>query len=408
MTITNPDGQQDSATGLITVDPAGAGPNAPCLTGTDPTSPANETAPKLLGAADPGSTVTLYTDQNCASGTEAGSGTAAQFASPGNHRGPGGYARLDHRVLRHRNRWARIHLACSSSLGTPSGSVTYVEDSIPPDVTIESGPTGLTNDRTPTFTFGATDSVGPVTFECSIDTGTPSFGACSGPGTSDTPGAPLANGSHTFRVKATDAADNSATATQTFQVDATPPSVTVTSGPSGITADQTPTFTFSASDSAGIFAVQCSIDTGAPSFGSCSGPGNSDKPSSPLADGSYVFRARAFDLAGNSAVASRSFGVQVPQPEPQPQASAPETTITKGPKKKTNKRRPKFKFTSSQAGSSFQCKLDKGTFAPCTSPFTPALKLRFGKHVLRVQAVGPTGLVDPAPAVRKFKVLPSA
>jgi hypothetical protein len=289
--------------------------------------------------------------------------------------------------------------ACSSTLTTASGSVTYIEDSTPPVPFVDSGPTGLTNDTTPTFTFSATDSVGPVTFECSIDTGSPSFGPCSGPGNSDTSGTALTDGPYTFRVKATDAASNSATATQSFQVDSTPPSVAVDSGPTGTISDTTPTFTFSGTDAHGPVTFLCSIDTGTPSFGACSGPGNSDTPSSPLPGGGHIFRAQGADAAGNTAVATRGFTVQQSQPP-----AAPDTAITKGPKKKTTKRRPKFKFTSTQAGSSFQCQVDKGQFAPCTSPFKPP-KLSLGKHVLKVRAVGPTGVADPAPAVKKFKVI---
>ena len=70
-------------------------------------------------------------------------------------------------------------------------------------VSVDSGPTGTTTDQTPTFTFSGSDAVGPVAFQCSIDTGTPSFRACSGPGDSDTPASPLADGSYTFRVQAT-------------------------------------------------------------------------------------------------------------------------------------------------------------------------------------------------------------
>jgi hypothetical protein len=257
----------------------------------------------------------------------------------------------------------------------------------------------LTNDPAPTFTFSATDSVGPVSFQCSIDTGTPSFGACSGPGNSDTPGAPLTEGPYTFRVKATDAASNSDVATQTFEVDTTPPTVAIDSGPSGTITDQSPTFTFSGTDAHGPVTFQCSIDTGTASLRACSGPGDSDTPSSPLAGGAHIFRVQATDAATNSAVSTRSFTVALPQP-PGP----PDTTITKGPKKKTTKRRPKFKFTASQAGSSFQCQVDKGQFAACTSPFVPP-KLGLGKHVLRVRAIGPTGVADPAPAVKKFKVI---
>jgi hypothetical protein len=191
----------------------------------------------------------------------------------------------------------------------------------------------------------------------------------------------------------------------TYVEDSTFPQVAVVGGPSGSTGDTTPTFTFSATDSFPVgdtLTFRCSIDTGTASFGGCSGPGNSDTPASPLADGSHSFRVQVTDAAGNSTVATRSFSVDTTKPVPVP----PETTITKGPKKKTSKRRPKFKFTASQAGSSFQCQLDRGQFAPCTSPFRPSTKLRSGKHVLRVQAINSSGVVDPTPAVKKFKVLP--
>jgi predicted phage tail protein len=257
----------------------------------------------------------------------------------------------------------------------------------------------LTSDRTPTFSFTATDDVGPLSLECSIDTGTASYGPCSGPGDMHTPANPLSDGSYTFRVRATDAAGNvSNEATRTFQVDVTPPSVSIDSGPSGSTADQTPTFTFSGSDPASPVTFQCSLDTGTAGFRACSGPGNSDTPPNPLADGSYTFRVRAVDAVSNAAVATRAFSVQAPKPIP-----APETTITKGPKK-TRKARPKFKFTSTDPSASFQCRVDKGQFAPCVSPFrTP--KLRPGKHKLKVRALGAGG-TDATPAVRKFQVLP--
>ena len=90
--------------------------------------------------------------------------------------------------------------------------------------------------------------------------------------------------------------------------------------------------------------------------------------------------------------------MNVPSPPP---PAPPDTSITKGPKKKTTKRRPKFKFTSSQPGSTFQCQLDKGQFASCASPFTPP-KLSLGKHVGGRSASRPRDL---APAVKKFKVV---
>jgi hypothetical protein len=395
VTITNPDGQSVTATGLVTVDTAGTDPTIPCLNGTTPDSPANENNPKIFGTADAGSTVTLYTDASCA--TQVGQGTPSDFAAPGiavdlvpDNSSTTYYATATD--------GSNNVSDCSSTLDTAAASETYVEDSIPPVPSVTGGPSGLTNDRTPTFSFSATDAVGPLSFECSIDTGTSNFDSCSGPGNTNTPSSPLADGSYTFRVRATDGAGNFAQATRNFQVDGTPPSVSIDSGPSGVTSEQSPTFTFSGSDAVGPVTFQCSIDTGAASFRACSGPGNSDTPASPLADGFYSFRASGTDAAGNSSVATRSFSIQTPK-------TPPETTITKGPKK-TRKSRPKFKFTSNEPGATFQCKLDKAQFVACRSPFKPP-KLRPGKHKLQVRAVGAGG-TDPTSAVRKFRILPPA
>jgi CSLREA domain-containing protein len=82
----------------------------------------------------------------------------------------------------------------------------------------------------------------------------------------------------------------------------------------------------------------------------------------------------------------------------------PDTKITKGPPKKTHKTTAKFKFTSTEAGSTFQCKLDGKPFKPCASPKTYK-KLKPGKHVFKVRAIDKAGNVDQSPAKRKFTVL---
>ncbi len=394
VTITNPDGQSVTATGLVTVDTAGSGPTIPCLNGTTPDSPANDNNPKIFGTADAGSTVTLYTNADCTS--QVGQGTDSDFAAPGISVDPVADNSSTTYYATATDGSSNVS-DCSSTLSTAAASETYVEDSVPPVANVTGGPSGLTNERTPTFSFTATDAVGPVSFECSIDTGTPSYGACSGPGDTDIPPSPLSDGSYTFRVRATDAAGNtSPEAIRSFQVDGTPPSVSIDSGPSGATSEHSPTFTFSGTDAVGPVTFQCSIDTGTAGFRACSGPGNSDTPASPLADGFYNFRVLGTDAATNSSVATRSFSIQTPQ-------TAPETKITKGPKK-TRKRRPKFKFTSNEAGATFQCKLDKRQYVACASPFKTR-KLKPGKHKLQVRAVG-SGGTDPTPAVRKFRVLP--
>ncbi len=75
---------------------------------------------------------------------------------------------------------------------------------------------GSTSESTPTFTFASSEA--HSTFECRFDSDP--FAACSGPGASHTPSAPLALGPHTFEVRASDAAHNTdaTPASRTFAV----------------------------------------------------------------------------------------------------------------------------------------------------------------------------------------------
>ena len=81
----------------------------------------------------------------------------------------------------------------------------------------------------------------------------------------------------------------------------------------------------------------------------------------------------------------------------------PTVTITKAPKAKSASTTAKFRFKSNEAGSTFQCKLDKGKFKSCRSPKTYK-KLKPGKHVFKVRATDKAGNVG-KPAARKFTVL---
>lgn len=60
----------------------GTAPGKPTVSGTSPASPANDNSPKVIGSADAGSTVGLFTNSSC-SGSPAATGSAATFASPG-------------------------------------------------------------------------------------------------------------------------------------------------------------------------------------------------------------------------------------------------------------------------------------------------------------------------------------
>jgi hypothetical protein len=84
--------------------------------------------------------------------------------------------------------------------------------------------------------------------------------------------------------------------------------------------------------------------------------------------------------------------------------NAPQTKIAKHPRKKTALRKAKFTFSSDQPGSSFQCKLDKGPFKTCRSPYKR--KVKPGRHSLQVRAVNPAGVADPTPAKFAWRVSP--
>ena len=88
---------------------------------------------------------------------------------------------------------------------------------------------------------------------------------------------------------------------------------------------------------------------------------------------------------------------------PETDLDPPETTIAKAPKRKTAKRKAKIEFSSSEPGSTFECKLDKRDFGPCTSP-AKVKKLRRGKHRFLVRAIDAAGNVDPTPAKAGWRV----
>jgi len=74
----------------------------------------------------------------------------------------------------------------------------------------------------------------------------------------------------------------------------------------------------------------------------------------------------------------------------------PNTRITRGPARVTFKRLAKFWFTSTEAQSRFQCKVDNQPWRGCRSP--AKRKVGPGKHVFRVRAIDGFGNVDPTPA----------
>ena len=170
--------------------------------------------------------------------------------------------------------------------------------------------------------------------------------------------------------------------------DTTPPDTTITGGPSGPTREKAPSFIFSSTEPGATF--ECRIDSGA--FAACSSP----SATAPLADGPHTFEVKATDQATNTdpTPAQRSFRVDT---------TAPQTTIAVGPTGKTTNRRPRFAFRSSEAGSTFRCRLDGRPWVGCRSP-KPYGRVPVGRHTFYVQARDAVGNRDPSPARRPFRV----
>jgi hypothetical protein len=164
--------------------------------------------------------------------------------------------------------------------------------------------------------------------------------------------------------------------------DVTAPNTTITAGPSAPTNDNTPTFSFTADDVTATF--ECKIDSRG--WNDCT----SALTTSTLADGPHTLQVRALDAAWNvdTTPASRSFTVDT---------TPPETTITGVTGPVNNKLT--FAFTASETGSTFQCKLDNGSFASCGSPFTTGA-LSSGSHTFQVRAADALGNTDQTPAIK--------
>ncbi|MGE5097766.1 MAG: hypothetical protein ACM3SO_21695, partial [Betaproteobacteria bacterium] len=256
---------------------------------------------------------------------------------------------------------------------TPA-SRTWSVDTAAPNTTITQGPDAIAAATSATFAFTASEG---ATFQCKLDAGP--YGGCTSPQSY----AALSSAAHTFSVYAIDAAGNvdGSAATWSWIVDAVAPDTSITSGPSGTVAQNGAAFAFASTETGSTF--ECRVDGAA--FAACASPFGL----SGLSDGAHLFEVRAIDAAGNmdASPAGRSWTVDT---------TAPDTIITASPGNLVNTPSASISFAS-EAGATFECRLDAGAFTACTSPAAYA-GLADGSHTFQVRARDAAGNTDATPA----------
>jgi hypothetical protein len=200
----------------------------------------------------------------------------------------------------------------------------------------------------------------------------------------------LAQGAHTFSVTATDTAGNTdaTPATATWTVDSIAPDTTITAQPTNPTNQTSATFSFISSEAGSTF--MCTIDGGVNTV--CTSP----TTYTGLTAGSHTFTVAAHDAAGNVDASPASYTWVI-------DTVAPDTTITSQPTNPTTSTTATFTFTATEAGSTFQCQLDGGAYAACTTPATYT-GLANGSHTFNVKATDAVGNTDATPATYTWTV----
>ena len=346
-------------------------PNTPTVSG--PASPDNDTSPAFTFTAAGATTI------ECRLDGPAGTGPWAACASPLTvplADGDGVYTFL-------------VHATDAAGNTSTAGSVSYALDTASPAAPVISGPTGPSNVSPVTWTFTAEAG---ATTQCRLFlAGSPvgTWNNCASPATVNLN---AGDGNYTLQVRATDPAGNtgSAGSSPAYLLDTQAPVTPSLSGPASPGNATTVAFTFSAEPGS---TTACRLD-------GPGGPGVFAPCTSPAAyalsqgDGTYVFRVRATDAAGNAGpIASVGYVLDTAPP------ATP--TITANPTSPGKSRTPSWSFTLPADGTGL-CQVSRGltVIAPwvaCTSPYVADLSGQpDGTYTFAVESVDLAGNLSAA------------
>ncbi|MDD5223792.1 MAG: hypothetical protein PHE84_07360 [bacterium] len=270
----------------------------------------------------------------------------------------------------------------SGNMNAYPASFSWTVDTTPPDTNITQNPSAWAKSQTADFVFGANET--GSSFECRFEGG--SWGACSSPVSYSG----LAEGSHTFEVRATDLAGNTdpSPASFTWSVDLTSSQTTIIGYPVSPTNQIFAVFQFESSEAGSTFV--CQIDS--ESETNCASPFGYYS----IMEGRHTFTVRAIDPAGNIDLSPASYSWTI-------DVTPPDTTITAKPSNPTNQTTANFEFNSNEAGSTIECRIDSGTWETCSSPKVYG-SLTAGDHTFRVRSTDPVGNLELTPAVYTWTI----
>lgn len=209
-------------------------------------------------------------------------------------------------------------------------------DTVPPIITINGGPSLITNDTTPTIA-GTSDvapgtvvhvTVPPQTLTALVQPG----------GTWNVTPATLTDGSRTVTASVTDPAGNQSTTSQALRIDTVPPAVTITGGTNALTDDATPVISGTAAVAPGTTVTVTLADQTLTGF-----VGNSEAWSvtaAALSNGPHRVVMSVYDEAGNLATFTQTLTVDT---------VSPTVSINGGATAKTTKVDPTIAGTSNAA-----------------------------------------------------------
>ncbi|MFY9487371.1 MAG: Ig-like domain-containing protein [Solirubrobacterales bacterium] len=250
--------------------------------------------------------------------------------------------------------------------GNPSNptTITVVIDTTAPTALTLTGPSGATNDNTPTYTI--TGGGSGATYQCKVDGG--AYANVTSPYTT----AALSDGNHTVTCRGIDAAGNTGAETsKSITVDTVAPGAITVNGPTGATNDTTPTYTISGGGTGVTYA--CKIDGG--SYSTVTSP----YTTAALGQGAHTITCRAVDAAGNGGPATTT-NVTI-------DSVGPTMTVTDGT--------PKWDGThsfslSADESATYKCAINGGSFNTVSANYTTPV-LSNGTHSIACQATDAAG-----------------